>query len=345
MNFLKSLFGRGQNPSTRIDREQALLELAKYWDSGTEDAKKIAHSFATLGPGCLPVLQEIALDTTLHHGLRKSALAVGSKVGGDEFATFMAQHFVNGKSSAALYAASQHGGPQANDFGMYREAEELLKGMGYQIRSVSSGGGGEKRDPSKFYLELVLQSGERVVPKMTVDSHYLSLHAGEEVSFSRLEPALVYITLEAAALRGNVPPGQRVSEVNLLLNSKAICGCSYEELFNKMQLLKDNGIYGVRSDDDVSKAVQLAWPQVALHRENESAQQETVEDGFVPELSCALSATGLARWKALVNMKFGDRAGAARLIHLEGQRQPSESIESRIQLAIDRLAEDLRRQH
>lgn len=119
----------------------------------------------------------------------------------------------------------------------------------------------KQHDLSRFYLELVLDSGERIIPKMVVDSHYLSLRVGEEVSFFKLEPALVYITLEAGALRGHVPKGRTLSEVNLLQNGKAICGCSYEELFNKMYLLKDNDIYGVRSDKDVAKAIQITWPQ------------------------------------------------------------------------------------
>ena len=148
-------------------------------------------------------------------------------------------------------------------------------------------------------------------------------------------------------------PRGSVSLVHWTYGSDGDRNCVHLTLFPAMNLVRDRaqGVGAVVAKDlytehelvELARGARSGTEEMTDDSEKEEAQSCARNDIFIPELSCTLSPAGSDRWRALLNMKLGDRAGAARLVMLEKRRRPSESIESAIQLAIDSLAEDIRR--
>ena len=119
-----------------LNKDQAALELKKYWDAISNKAEtlRIKNQFASMGSLGISLLKEVALDASLKLEARKCALAVGSQLGGKDFGMFIANHFLIGKNFRDLDYAYSRGDSKAGDqAALFIEAKSQVQKLGLKI--------------------------------------------------------------------------------------------------------------------------------------------------------------------------------------------------------------------
>jgi hypothetical protein len=138
MDMLKRLFGGHSQAQSSVTREQVLNELDRHYKSlgQTKLTEEIEKGLVKMGPACLRLIEQIALDCTVNWRIRHSAIQCGVRFHDSDYPSFLARNFVLGKNPRELNLAYEMNGDMnaGVEFGLYREAKDWLEKIGYELR-------------------------------------------------------------------------------------------------------------------------------------------------------------------------------------------------------------------
>lgn len=147
-----------------------------------------------------------------------------------------------------------------------KASEGVVSGIDDHSEDIANDPNWEKRDPSRVYVAIVMESGQGFTPIMTNDSCFLQLSTGEELSFKKLGTAQIYCTEEMGMMRNNTPGHEENSDktplaINFLKNRKIVASCTWDELKIKKDRLYDvdNMTQVYQNKEVMAEAIKISW--------------------------------------------------------------------------------------